>query len=303
MGCSGPSGSARPSMVVTLAPSHWSASAVQDLAAMPSMCTTQAPHCEVSQPTWVPVSRRSSRRNCTSKVRASTSPLTGLPFTVMDTLGMGLLRSGPKALFSRHPLRAAVARTRNRADFVPDAPWNWFKSGPPPPAGSRDSEFKSRRNAARHASTRRNRGGEILEKVVGDLLGGAVDQALAELGELAADLRLDVVGEQRAAVLFGERDRRTAFGKTGDAALAFARYPIAIGWIEVGKVHAAFEARLHRADLGGGDRLEFGVGGFVEFLAARDAGLEHLGIVELGVDDLAARRQLDLARHDHRHCR
>ena len=91
-------------MVVTLAPSHWSASVVQDLAAMPSICTTQAPHCEVSQPTCVPVSRRFSRRNCTSKVRASTSPVTALPFTVMDTAGIHFLPySGPNS-----PLLAAA---------------------------------------------------------------------------------------------------------------------------------------------------------------------------------------------------
>ena len=34
----------------------------------------------------------------------------------------------------------------------------------------------------------RNFGGKILEKVVGDLLGRTVDQALPKLGKLAADL-------------------------------------------------------------------------------------------------------------------
>src|SRR3989442_9086603 len=64
---------------------------VHDFMATPFTCTTQAPHCEVSQPTWVRVSRRFSRRNCTSRVRGSTSAVTGLPFTVSDTAGMGLL--------------------------------------------------------------------------------------------------------------------------------------------------------------------------------------------------------------------
>src|SRR6185503_13007361 len=91
IGCSLPPDSARPSIVVILAPSHWSASVVQDLAAIPSTCTTQAPHWDVSQPTCVPVSLRFSRRNCTSKVRASTSPETGFPFTVMDTVGIAFL--------------------------------------------------------------------------------------------------------------------------------------------------------------------------------------------------------------------
>src|SRR5438105_6154013 len=69
-------------MVFTSCPSAITASVVQDLTALPSRCTTQAPHCEVSQPTWVPVRRRFSRRNCTSSVRGSTLALTGLPFTI-----------------------------------------------------------------------------------------------------------------------------------------------------------------------------------------------------------------------------
>ena len=61
------------------------ASVVQDFIARPSICTTQAPHWLVSQPTWVPVRRRCSRRNWTSKVRGSTFADTALPLTVMET--------------------------------------------------------------------------------------------------------------------------------------------------------------------------------------------------------------------------
>src|SRR3954470_5412465 len=75
-------------MVSTLAPSSDRVSSVQDFMAMPFTCTTQAPHWDVSQPTWVPVRRRFSRRNCTSRVRGSMSAVTGLPFTVSDTAGM-----------------------------------------------------------------------------------------------------------------------------------------------------------------------------------------------------------------------
>ena len=38
--------------------------------------------------------------------------------------------------------------------------------------------------------------GEIGEELVGHALGDAVDQARAELGDLAADLRLDVIAQQ-----------------------------------------------------------------------------------------------------------
>src|SRR5437588_12968003 len=87
-------------MVTTFAPSACQANMVQDFTALPSTWTTQAPHCEVSQPTWVPVSRSPSRRYWTSKVRASASAVTALPFTVIETFGIRLLleHGAPKAL-------------------------------------------------------------------------------------------------------------------------------------------------------------------------------------------------------------
>jgi hypothetical protein len=55
--------------------------------ARPFMWTVQAPHCAVSQPTWVPVSCSVSRRNWTSNVRESTVLVTALPLTVRE-MGM-----------------------------------------------------------------------------------------------------------------------------------------------------------------------------------------------------------------------
>src|SRR3954471_20760755 len=78
-------------IVLTSCPSAITASVVQDFTALPSRCTTQAPHCEVSQPTWVPVSLRFSRKNCTSSVRGSTLALTGLPFTISEILAISTL--------------------------------------------------------------------------------------------------------------------------------------------------------------------------------------------------------------------
>src|SRR5262245_4433698 len=105
-------------MVVTL-PSTCQANTVQDFTALPSTWTTQAPHCEVSQPTWVPVRRRFSRRYCTRRVRGSTSPLTGLPFTVIATAAMGnLLKSGSKRPFFDAVGGAGGGWGRNRVDFA-----------------------------------------------------------------------------------------------------------------------------------------------------------------------------------------
>src|SRR5262249_13726374 len=143
--------------------------------------------------------------------------------------------------------------------------------------------------------------GKFHEEIVGGLLGRAVDQALAELGKLAADLRLHVVGEQRAAVLVRERHLGAALGKTGNAALALAGNAVAVRRVEVGKPHLAFPTRLDRPDLDGGDRLELMLGDLLELLAAGDAALEYLGIVELRPDHFALGGQLHLPIHGHRH--
>ena len=72
---------ARPSIVVTSAPSAWSASMVQLFTARPSRSTVQAPHWLVSQPTCVPVSPSPSRSAWTRSVRGSTSSDRGSPLT------------------------------------------------------------------------------------------------------------------------------------------------------------------------------------------------------------------------------
>src|SRR3982751_4877117 len=76
IGCSSPL-LASPSIVVTSLPCTCAARIEHDLIARPFMCTVQAPHCAVSQPTWVPVSCSCSRRYCTSRVRESTVLLGG----------------------------------------------------------------------------------------------------------------------------------------------------------------------------------------------------------------------------------
>src|SRR5215471_19658300 len=107
-------------MVVMLAPSICQTKTVQDFTALPSTCTTQAPHCEVSQPTCVPVSRRCSRRNCTNRVRGSTSPVTALPFTVSATADMTfLLEIRPKTSFFAPTGETGGGSGQNRVDFAP----------------------------------------------------------------------------------------------------------------------------------------------------------------------------------------
>src|ERR1700722_15835961 len=64
--------------------------------------------------------------------------------------------------------------------------------------------------------------GEIREKLIRQFLGRTVDQALPELGELAADLRLDIVLQKRTAILLRQCHGGAALGKAGDPTLAFA---------------------------------------------------------------------------------
>src|ERR1051326_4501223 len=189
-------------MVRTFAPSSCNASTVQDFIALPLTLTSQAPHCEVSQPTCVPVSRRFSRSNCTNSVRGSTSAVTGLPFTVRDTAAIGSSSNskvGSNVANLASAGAASAIQGRNRGDFAGSPPQDEKYSEPQPARRSR--EFRVRRGSAyrgRAASLfalRTDRRGEILEKIVGDLFGGAIDQPLAELRQLTADLRLDRVGQ------------------------------------------------------------------------------------------------------------
>src|SRR6185503_13661450 len=77
-----PAAGVRPSIVVTAAPSHCTASSRQARALCPSTSTVQAPHTPCSQPTWVPVRPRSSRRKSLRERRTSISRSTGSPLTV-----------------------------------------------------------------------------------------------------------------------------------------------------------------------------------------------------------------------------
>src|SRR5581483_6569444 len=146
-----------------------------------------------------------------------------------------------------------------------------------------------------------NRRSEFLKELIGNFFGRAIDETLAKLSQLAADLRLHVVSEQCPAVLLGEGNRGTSLGKAGHAPITFTGYLVPVGWVEVRKMNLAFEARFHRPDLGRRDRLKFRVGRLVELLATGDTNLEHLGIVELCPDDFSARRKLNLPGHRHSH--
>src|SRR5882672_11073706 len=78
-------------MVVTDLPSAATVRSVQLFIETPSTWTTQAPHCEVSQPKWVPVRSSVSRRKSDRSSDGATSALTFLPLTDISTFMCVLL--------------------------------------------------------------------------------------------------------------------------------------------------------------------------------------------------------------------
>ena len=62
--------------------------------------------------------------------------------------------------------------------------------------------------------------GEIRKELIGQFLGRAVDQALTELCQFAADLGFDGIAKQGTAILRLELDRRPALGEARDPAVA-----------------------------------------------------------------------------------
>ena len=67
------------------------------------------------------------------------------------------------------------------------------------------------------------RGGEIGKKFVGHVFSDPIDEPRPELRDPAADVSLDIVSQERARSLVGERDFGLTLGEARDPALAFAR--------------------------------------------------------------------------------
>src|SRR5262245_29023089 len=78
-------------MVVTFLPPMVDTCVWQDLTALPSIWTVQAPHRPEPHPYFVPVSFRCSRTTQSSAVSGSASTLTALPLIVNATAVMGFL--------------------------------------------------------------------------------------------------------------------------------------------------------------------------------------------------------------------
>ena len=112
--CSGCMSSAlpSPSMVRISAPAAWTASMRQERALSPLTSTVQAPQTPCSQPTWVPVSPRPSRRKSLSSVRGSHAAARRSPLTTSSTV-RGVVMS-TSLQWQREAASASARRVRLR---------------------------------------------------------------------------------------------------------------------------------------------------------------------------------------------
>src|SRR3546814_4170671 len=95
---------------------------------------------------------------------------------------------------------------------------------------------------------------------------GPGDGARADLGELAAHRRLDVVTQQGGVAVRLQRHDRSALGEAGRSTGPFAGDAIAVRRVDVAQRDLAREARVHRPDPGadlGGEAAVFGTLAFL----------------------------------------
>ena len=108
----------RPSTVRTIRPSTWQIGTRQASTTWPSRSTEQAPHSPSPQPSFVPVSPRSSRRTSSSRRMPGTSTSAGAPLT----RNRYALTRRPRATSLPAPVSAARIRSGRRGQLVdPDA--------------------------------------------------------------------------------------------------------------------------------------------------------------------------------------
>src|SRR5690606_17517959 len=127
----------------------------------------------------------------------------------------------------------------------------------------------------------------------------AVEGPRADLRELAADLRIDRVGEERHLAVLAEPHHGAALREARGAARPLAGDPVAVRRIELGKRDLAFERGRDRPDLGAHLGRPFGGRRAFDLLAARNALLQNRGVVEGVPYAIPRSRDAMLAGHVH----
>lgn len=138
------------------------------------------------------------------------------------------------------------------------------------------------------------------EELIGQFTGCGIDQAAAQLGYLAADLRIYLIGKKRSLPIICKLHVGSALCKASYTPLAFPNDRVALRRIDIFKNYAAVEGSFNRADLGHHRSYQFLIRFLLQTLAARDAQFQHRWIVQRLPDAGARRRKLVLTFDFHR---
>ena len=121
---------------------------------------------------------------------------------------------------------------------------------------------------------------KTLEEIVCHRLGCAVDQPLAKLGNLSADLSLHGVGQFAAGRIGRERDGGRPLAVARHTALAFKRQLVTRRRIDIAQRDLARELGRNRADFHGHPDGVPVVADRLELVTAGKANLQCFGVVE-----------------------
>ncbi len=168
-------------------------------------------------------------------------------------------------------------------------------------AGAR-ARARRRAGAPASAGAGASLGLERVEEVVGDLGRRALDEARADLRQLAADLRPGGVGQPRAGALRCETYVGRALAEAGDAALAVEGDGVRRNRHDVLELEPPLEARVDRADAQRHRGQELVVGDPFEGFAAGDASLQRFRFVERCPGGLGRGGDQAFALQVHREC-
>src|SRR5205814_3837455 len=194
---------------------------------------------------------------------------------------------------------AILRRTRQPIDE--DGRYDHYGDGEAQPQHARLRVSIGRRNNRVHRTGSRAAHAldKAREKLVGDLRGRAVDEARSDLRELAADLSVHRVFDPRSGAVRREIYLRVAARKAGRPALPLETHLVRRWGDDVRQKDATAELRRYGTDARSHRDLEFGIRNPLDRLAAGNAGLERLGIVQRRPGFLYGRRHRAAARQFH----
>ncbi len=119
------------------------------------------------------------------------------------------------------------------------------------------------------------------------------------MGQLSADLGMHLVGQDRIGSILAKRYRSLSLRKAGDTTLPLEADSIGIWWIRVFQMHLALELGLHWSNRRSQCEVVFRRRYALDRLAAVDARLENVQVIEAIPDTLLGSGDALLAAHVH----